>query len=197
MSSHLEASNAIRRSTRPPNFPQIISVQLRVSNMALLTFIHSLHPSTIFHHHKPKVNLPFTANSYPHPHIFSFHPRWQVQIPLLFPHPTAQRGVLAPVLECHLCKRRGRLTWMNMITVYWLCPRLVIPCPYTHNTCGMSDNTSMACGSSPTTIHHPVNGMVVLQFSSNLVPQYWLIWGLDEQYPSVYIVSHDCQTLYM
>jgi len=166
MSSHLEAPNVIRRSAKPPNFARIISVQLRESNMALLTFTYSLHPSTIFHHHKPKVILSFTANSYPHPRLFSFHPRWQVQIPLLFPHPNSQRGVLGPVLECHLRKRRGRLTWMNMIIVYWLFPRLVIPCPCTNKTCGMSNNTSMACDpSSPNNIHQPGGGIVILQFS--------------------------------
>ena len=36
--------------------------------------------------------------------------------------------------------------WMDNTLVYWLCPRLVRPCPYTHKTCGMDGNISTPCG---------------------------------------------------
>jgi hypothetical protein len=60
--------------------------------------------------------------------------------------------------------------WMDNTPVYALCPRLVRPCIYTHKTCGMLGNPSMACGSSPNNILNPEDGFVVLQFSPNLVP---------------------------
>ena len=43
-------------------------------------------------------------------------------------------------------------------------------CPYIHNICGMGGNISMVCGSLPISIHQPEDGMVLLQFSPNLVP---------------------------
>ena len=63
------------------------------------------------------------------------------------------------------------VAWVNMILVYWLCYRLIILWSCTHKICGMSGNPSMACVFSCNNIHQPDDGLVVLQFSPNLVPQ--------------------------
>ena len=62
-------------------------------------------------------------------------------------------------------------TWMNRMPIYWLCPRLVRPCPCIHTICGMSDNISLTCGSSPNNIHHPEDDFVLLYFLQNWFPQ--------------------------
>ena len=47
-------------------------------------------------------------------------------------------------------------------------------------------------------IHQHDAGIVVLQHLANMVPQSaWVLWYLDEQDPSVLIVSQVCQTLHM
>ena len=54
-----------------------------------------------------------------------------------------------------------------------------VPCFVSRNhapTKGMGGNISMACFSSCNNIHGPDDGMVVLQFSSNLVPQLGCLW---------------------
>ena len=59
---------------------------------------------------------------------------------------------------------------MSRIPVYWLCFRTVIPYLCTLKICEMFGNTSMACVSSCSNILNPEDGLVVLQFSPNLVP---------------------------
>ena len=58
--------------------------------------------------------------------------------------------------------------WMDGIHLYCLCFRFVIPCP----SCGMDGKTSTCCGSSCNkNLLKLEDGLVVLQFSPNLVPQ--------------------------
>ena len=70
---------------------------------------------------------------------------------------------LVPQLGCSV-------DWMNMIPVYLLVGRLFSPCQYTNRTYGMLGNISVACGSSLNNVLNPEDGLVVLQFSLNLVP---------------------------
>ena len=51
--------------------------------------------------------------------------------------------------------------WMEGIPVYWLSCRLVRPCVCTYKKCEILGNTSMACGYSPTKIHHPDDCLVI------------------------------------
>ena len=64
-------------------------------------------------------------------------------------------------------------------------------------TKGMGDNISMAYCSSCNNIHQPEDGMVVLQFSPNLIPQLGCFMGLDGQHHYVLILSHACYTSIM
>ena len=86
------------------------------------------------------------------PHIFN-HPRY-----IRFLH---RKGPKSGYSEA----------WMDDIHVYWWCIRLVGHYPYTHVTCRTGGSTSMACGSSHNNILNPEDGLVVLQFSPNLVQQ--------------------------
>ena len=52
------------------------------------------------------------------------------------------------------------MAWMDIIPMYWLCFRLVIPCVCIRKICVMLGNTSMAWHSLPNNIHHPDNGLV-------------------------------------
>ena len=61
---------------------------------------------------------------------------------------------------------------MDRILVHCLCHMLVRSCPCIHKTCGRVGNKSMICGSLWNNIRQPEDGMVVLQFSPNLVPQF-------------------------
>ena len=71
---------------------------------------------------------------------------------------------LVPQLGCYEA-------WMNRISVYFLCFRLVGPCSCSHKTCGMLGNIPMANDIPFNIMLNPEYGLVVLQFSPNLVPQ--------------------------
>ena len=61
----------------------------------------------------------------------------------------------------------GPILWLlyglnRQTPVYWLCTRLVRPCPCMHKTRGMGVNISMPCGSAYHNVHNTEDGMVVL-----------------------------------
>ena len=75
------------------------------------------------------------------------------------------------------------LAWMNIISVYWLCPMLGRPCLCNHKSCGMNGNISITCGSS----HHNAHNLTIAlkfyrycQIWSHSLDSIWLGWTLSQ-----------------
>ena len=89
-----------------------------------------------------------------------------------------------------------RLGWAA-IHVYWLCFSTIIPCVCMEKPHDIYYTTSLECGPSTNNILNPEDGLVVPEILAKSGPTEWVLYGLDEQDPSVLIVFQDCYSLPM